>query len=55
MKDFLGKELQIGDKVVYTSYEGSSLSVGEVTGFTPKMIRIGNTLKPDGYVAKVEP
>lgn len=47
MKDFLGKKINIGDKVVYLAgrMTGSStrrnmLFKGEVIGFTPKMVRV---------------
>ena len=42
MKDFLGKELKIGDKVVYLNYfrTSSNLHRGVITGFTPMKIKI---------------
>lgn len=40
-KDFLGKDLNIGDKIIFKSseYKSNPLKLGEVVGFTPKMIR----------------
>lgn len=44
MKDRVGKELKLGDKVVATASHGYiSLVVGEVTGFTPKKVRVSCT------------
>lgn len=47
MRDFLGKEIKIGDKVVYLAgrITGSStrrnmLFIGKVVGFTDKMVKI---------------
>jgi len=42
MKDFLGKELAIGDKIVgavsHGRNAGASLSKGKIIRFTPKMV-----------------
>lgn len=42
MKDFLGKELKIGDFVVFDNFErtSSELKKGTVEGFTPTMVKI---------------
>jgi hypothetical protein len=58
MKDTLGNVLEEGDLVVFTSYEGSGLSVGTVTGFTPRNARVTPlhsdkaVLKSAGYISK---
>ena len=38
MKDIEGKELEIGDKVVFTYAEGNSLYLCEVERFTPRTV-----------------
>lgn len=62
MKDFLGNELAVGDKVVYTEYNRKALLTGEVIGFnkTGSMAIVktsahwkGDTKKTSGYVVKV--
>lgn len=42
MKDIIGQELKIGDKVACTSGAGYTytLDVGEIVGFTNKKVRI---------------
>ena len=40
MKDCLGKELQLGDKIVTTDRNYADLIFGEVIGFTPKKVRV---------------
>lgn len=42
MKDVTGKEITIGDKVVfmYRRTHGSELHIGQVVGFSPKMVRV---------------
>jgi hypothetical protein len=42
MKDVTGKEISIGDKIVfmYRRNHGSELHVGQVVGFSPKMVRV---------------
>lgn len=42
MKDRVGRELEVGDKVVFLVHQKTSshLAIGTVDGFTPKMIRI---------------
>lgn len=42
MRDFVGNDLKIGDKVVYVSHcrTSSSLVMGTVEGFTPKKIYV---------------
>lgn len=57
MKDFNGKELNIGDKVITTVSNGRSGSYagyakGIVIGFTPKMIKIELIKRPDCITPK---
>lgn len=43
MKDLTGKELAIGDKIVFmhrNSRNGVDLTMGEIVGFSPKMVRV---------------
>lgn len=42
MKDVTGKELAIGDKIVFIPQGGytCSLSLGTIIGFTPQKVRI---------------
>lgn len=47
MKDFLGKEINVGDRIAYlagrrtgSSSRRNMLFKGKVTGFTTKMIRV---------------
>ena len=44
MKDFVGNELHIGDKIVYcrSFRHGIDMRKTEVIGFTPKMVKIPN-------------
>lgn len=51
MKDVIGTELNIGDKVVLIPQNGytSSLSVGIITGFTPQKVKITLTNKAWTY------
>jgi len=44
MLDCVGKELQIGDKVVAADGKYAELLLGEVTGFTNKKIKINAVL-----------
>lgn len=44
MKDFIGNELQIGDRVAYARNPYSNLMQGIVVEFTPKKIRVGETI-----------
>lgn len=41
MKDAVGNDLAIGDKVVYLDSYARQLKVGHVKGFTPKMVVVG--------------
>ena len=60
MKDFVGNELHIGDCVIYarTAGHGISMSIEEIIGFTPKMVKANphskfheyNLLKPNNCV-----
>ena len=59
MKDKLGKELKLGDKIVATGHGGyAELFVGEVIGFTPKMVRVNciysNGLRTPNQVVMLE-
>lgn len=40
MKDCVGKELKIGDKVVCSDMKYADLLIGEIIGFTPKKARV---------------
>ena len=40
MKDCIGKELSIGDKVVCSDMRYADLLIGEIIGFTPKKARV---------------
>lgn len=44
MKDFVGNELHIGDKIVYVRsfHHGKEMRMTEVIGFTPKMVKVPN-------------
>lgn len=60
-KDVTGKELMIGDKVVYSDSRYANLHVGFVIGFTPQNIRVGyrkdqqrGSIKSSDQVAKVD-
>lgn len=40
MKDCVGKELNIGDKVICSDMRYADLLIGEIIGFTPKKARV---------------
>lgn len=40
MKDFLNKELEIGDKVVFITPNYREFSTGVIFGFTPMNVRV---------------
>ena len=40
MKDFLGKELEVGDRVVFMEINYRNLLVGCVENLTPKKVRL---------------
>lgn len=40
MLDCIGKELQVGDKIVAADGRYAELMIGEVTGFTAKKIKL---------------
>ena len=40
MKDCVGKELNIGDKVICSDMRYADLLIGEIVGFTPKKARV---------------
>jgi hypothetical protein len=48
MKDCVGKELNIGDKVITSDREYADLLIGEIIAFTPKKARIRYT-RTGGY------
>lgn len=52
MTDIAGNELKLGDKVAYTvtPNKNNALTIGYVTGFTPKKITIASA--PDGPSTK---
>ena len=45
MKDYLNKDLQLGQLVVFTGQNGASLTKGVVSSFTAKMVRITKTYR----------
>ena len=53
MKDVTGKVLEVGDKIVLIPQDGytSALSMGVITGFTPKKVKIQLTNKAWAYSA----
>jgi FMN-dependent NADH-azoreductase len=59
MRDILGKEIDLGDKVAFSESSYAVLQHGVVSGMTDKRIRIqyprgGTTLKAPTQVAIVE-
>lgn len=40
MKDFLGKELEVGDRVVFMQINYRNLLIGCIDKLTPKMVRL---------------
>lgn len=60
MRDSLGKEIDVGDRVVYSHSRYADLRHGRVIGITPHMIRIqalncsASVLKTSSQVAIVE-
>lgn len=60
-KDVTGKDLAVGDKVVYSDGRYADLNLGYVIGFSPKNIRVADRpgdihgcIKASSQVAKVE-
>ena len=59
MKDYLGNELQVGDKVVYLQFNRTSAQFheGTVESFTPQKVYVrgpwGRRLKEAYHVVKV--
>ncbi len=60
-KDRLGKDLAVGDRVVWCDSRYADLKVGFVTSFTPKCIRVWGQrdsqlgeIKTSVQVAKIE-
>ncbi|WP_165678734.1 hypothetical protein [Metapseudomonas otitidis] len=45
MKDYLGQDLKVGDKIVYLSHTrtSSDLSTGRIAGFTPCYVKLEST------------
>lgn len=54
LKDVTGKDLAVGDKVVYSGGGYMDLSVGYVVGFTPKRIKVARSLASEGSVKTSE-
>lgn len=60
MRDSLGKEIDVGDRVVYSHSRYADLRHGRVVAITSRMIRIqaldhaGSVLKTSSQVAIVE-
>lgn len=61
MKDFLGQEVSVGDRVVFTSYGGEGMSKGTIEKMSPKTVVIrtspgkyGTTRKGSGYFVKIQ-
>lgn len=40
MKDIMGKELAIGDRVAFNPPTYKGLALAMITGFTPKMVKL---------------
>lgn len=49
MKDFLGKDLQIGDGVVVVLPNYRELVLGKIVAFTPKKVRVVYEVKGKSY------
>lgn len=49
-KDVTGKNLSVGDRIVYSGGGYMDLTVGFVVGFTPKRIKVGRTVSSEGTV-----
>tara|TARA_R110000796_G_scaffold207577_1_gene323895 strand:- start:1 stop:165 length:165 start_codon:yes stop_codon:yes gene_type:complete len=54
MKDAVGKELKVGDTVVYAPY-GKQLYKYQIRSFTPQKVRIGGYVISPNSIAKIEP
>lgn len=61
MKDFLGQDVSVGDRVIYTAYDGTGLRIGVVEKVNPKTVditsdrRLGRkTRKGPEYVVKIQ-
>lgn len=52
MKDAVGNDLHIGDRVVMTDSHYKELLHGKVVGFTPKMIRVEVVSERRAYVGQ---
>jgi hypothetical protein len=58
--DILGRELAVGDRVVYADGPYSDLEIGIVVKLTPKMVRVkheksGNeTVRPSNNLTKIQ-
>lgn len=55
-RDFLMNELKVGDKVLYATIVNycPCLTLGKVSGFTPKKVRIGNTTVHPERIVKIK-
>lgn len=60
MRDFLGKEVSVGDEVILTAYSGGGLSKGVIEKVNPKTVVIrtcpgkyGTTRKDSSYFVKL--
>lgn len=54
MFDCIGKELQVGDKIVAADGKYAELLLGEVTGFTAKKIKLSCVLASRQSDAPIE-
>ena len=62
MKDIVGKELAVGDRVAFNPPTYKGLALALITGFTPKMVKLSfrrnredcHTVAFSGDVVKVE-
>ena len=48
MKDYFGKDLEVGDKVVYTMYKWASFQEGYIVKITPHRVYIAH-MKSNPY------
>ena len=48
-KDFLNNELAVGDLIAYAQGDSSGLSLGRVSGFTAKMVKVQKIDLPNTY------
>ena len=59
MKDFRGRELSVGDKVIYiprtTGHYATGFQEATIVGFTPKRVRVSHKNWKDQEVGKLVP